>query len=72
MENRFIRAEDVAQELNVSKPYWLCRKLCRKANQLVISNDVYLMLKKDKPKKASVSVKSQMRRAIRLYFQYFS
>ena len=22
MENRFIRAEDVAQELNVSKPYW--------------------------------------------------
>lgn len=31
MENRFIRAEDVAQELNVSKPYAykLIRQLMR-------------------------------------------
>lgn len=31
MENRFIRAEDVAQELNVSKPY--AYKLIRKLNE---------------------------------------
>lgn len=30
MENRFIRADDVAQELNVSKPY--AYKLIRKLN----------------------------------------
>ena len=31
MENRFIRADDVAQELNVSKPY--AYKLIRKLNE---------------------------------------
>ena len=31
MENRFIRAEDVAQELNVSKPY--AYKLIRQLNE---------------------------------------
>ena len=31
MENRFIRADDVAQELNVSKPYDY--KLIRKLNE---------------------------------------
>ena len=31
MENRFIRAEDVAQELNVSKPY--AYKLIRRVNE---------------------------------------
>ena len=31
MENRFIRAEDVAQELNVSKPY--AYKLIRHLNE---------------------------------------
>lgn len=31
MENRFIRAEDVAQELSVSKPY--AYKLIRKLNE---------------------------------------
>lgn len=34
MENRFIRAEDVAQELNVSKPNVLTRKLNVSANRL--------------------------------------
>ena len=32
MENKFIRADDVAQELNVSKPY--AYKLIRKLNEL--------------------------------------
>ena len=31
MENRFIRADDVAQELNVSKPY--AYKLIKKLNE---------------------------------------
>ena len=31
MENRFIRADDVAQELNVSKPY--AYKIIRKLNE---------------------------------------
>ena len=31
MENRFIRADDVAQELNVSKPY--AYKLIRRLNE---------------------------------------
>ena len=31
LENRFIRADDVAQELNVSKPY--AYKLIRKLNE---------------------------------------
>ena len=31
MENRFIRADDVAQELNVSRPY--AYKLIRKLNE---------------------------------------
>ena len=31
MENRFIRADDVSQELNVSKPY--AYKLIRKLNE---------------------------------------
>ena len=30
MENRFIRAEDVAQELNVSKPYRYSNRLLLK------------------------------------------
>ena len=33
MENRFIRAEDVAQELNVSKPYAECTRCIKKLYQ---------------------------------------
>ena len=36
MENRFIRAEDVAQELNVSKPY--AYKLIRQLNEELKAN----------------------------------
>ena len=32
MENRFIRAEDVAQELNVSKPRYPFSSICLKAS----------------------------------------
>ena len=33
MENKFIRAEKVAQELSVSKPYWKCyTAISRKAD----------------------------------------
>ena len=38
MENRFIRADDVAQELNVSKPY--AYKLIRKLNEELKERDL--------------------------------
>ena len=44
MENRFIRAEDVAQELNVSKPY--AYKLIRQLNEEFERGSVYLATKK--------------------------
>ena len=39
MENRFIRAEDVAQELNVSKPY--AYKLIRQLNEELKAKGLY-------------------------------
>ncbi len=39
MENRFIRAEDVAQELNVSKPY--AYKLIRQLNEELKAKGFY-------------------------------
>ena len=39
MENKFIRADDVAQELSVSKPY--AYKLIRKAERGTESTGIY-------------------------------
>ena len=39
MENKFIRADDVAQELSVSKPY--AYKLIRKLNEELKATGIY-------------------------------
>ena len=47
MENRFIRAEDVAQELNVSKPY--AYKLIRQLNEELKAKGFYYDCRACKP-----------------------